>query len=242
MGRKRAQKSSLFTGKKLLLIAPHPDDETAGCGGTLLRAKSEGAKTYCLVLSVGSLPHYVHNLQVTEGEARKRELARALNILQVDDYEVFDEMPYMRLDALPRQQLMEKIEREARLSIVKLKPDIVLLPHPSSHQDHQAVFDAAFSALRPHHPAYHHLVELLLIYEAPQVVWSTKPFLPNVYIEITPYLQKKKLAFRAHRSQQVGHPHPFSADNIERLAYLRGAEAGVEAAEAFSLLKFRFSL
>lgn len=232
---------SFFKGKTLLVISPHADDETAGCGGTLSRAKQEGAQTYCLVLSVGDLAHYARDLQVTEGTRRKEELWKALAILKVDDWEVvFEESEkYMKLDLLPRQELMHRIEQKARLSINKLKPDLVFIPHPSSHQDHEAVYQACFSALRPHHPAYHHLPDLVLVYEAPQVSWSSQLFSPNFYVDISAHLVRKKEAFLAHQSQQTEHPHPFCWENIERLSRLRGAEAGMDAAEAFCALRVR---
>lgn len=238
---RRSGRPSFFAGKKLLLVAPHADDETAGGGGTLLRAKEEGAKTFVLVLSVGDLPHYAQGLKVTPGRTREAELARACEVLRVDGWEVVfrEDDLYMKLDSLPRQTLMQAIERGARLSIQKVKPDVVLLPHPSSHQDHEAVFRAALSALRPHDPSRFHLPGWVLVYEAPQAGWSETPFSPNFFVDISPYLAEKKRAFLCHRSQQTKHPHPFAWSNIERLAALRGALSGYEAAEGFELLRGR---
>lgn len=238
---RRSGRASFFAGKRLLLIAPHADDETAGCGGTLLRAKAEGAETFVLALSVGDLPHYAQGLKVTSGQTREAELARACEVLRVDAWEVVfrDQDLYMKLDGLPLQTLMHAIERGARLSIQQVKPDLVLLPHPSSHQDHEAVFRAGFAALRPHDPARFHMPGWVLVYEAPQTGWSNSPFAPNFFVDISAYLEQKKAAFCCHRSQQTRHPHPFAWENIERLAALRGALSGYEAAEAFELLRGR---
>ncbi|MDR7569339.1 MAG: PIG-L deacetylase family protein [Armatimonadota bacterium] len=217
------------------MIAPHPDDEAYGCGGTIARVKAEGGEVFVIVGSVGDLRHYnAEHLLVTAGQ-RVEELRRAMEVLGVDGYEVLfeDSRHHMRLDAVPRRDLVTLIEREARYSIDRVRPTVVILPHPSYNQDHEALFRAGFAACRPHLPEDKPFVRLVLSCDAPQLCWSPTPFHPNFYVDISEFLEVKLRALRCHASQLRPAPHHGSLMNVERLARLRGAEVSVEAAEAF---------
>ncbi|HLW59410.1 MAG TPA: PIG-L deacetylase family protein [bacterium] len=270
--------------QRLLVLAPHADDETFGCGGLMAKVKAEGGEVYVIVASVGDLQHYgvpregrpgeqapigrggrAHRAGVavhsggTDGERgravivgeerangkrlrtlitgaeRASELADAMACLRVDGYEVLftDPETHLRLDAIPRRDLIARIERDARYAIDKVAPTIVILPEISYNQDHEALFKAGFTACRPHLPTSKAFVQMVLSCDAPQLGWNLHAFHPNLYVDITAHLETKLRAHACHRSQLRPAPHHASLENVERLARLRGAEVSVDAAEAY---------
>ncbi len=226
---------SFWRGQRVLVISPHPDDETYGCGGTIAKVKASGGEVFVIVGSAGDLRHYNADHPVVRGSQRVEELRAAMQVLGVDGYEVLfeDSHRHLRLDALPRRDLVTLLEREARYSIDRVRPTAVILPHPSYNQDHEALFRAGFAACRPHLPEHKPFVRLVLSCDAPQLCWSPAPFHPNFYVDISEFLEVKLRALRCHASQLRPDPHHGSVANVERLARLRGSEISVQAAEAF---------
>ncbi len=224
-----------WADQRVLVIAPHPDDEAYGCGGTIAKVKASGGEVFVIVGSVGDLRHYSSEHPIVRGAERAEELCRALEVLGVDGYEILfeDTHRHMRLDAVARRDLVTLLEREARYSIDRVRPTVVILPHPSYNQDHEALFKAGFAACRPHLPQDKPLPQLVLSCDAPQLCWNPAPFHPNFYVDISEFLEVKLRALSCHVSQLRPPPHHGSLENAERLARLRGAEISVEAAEAF---------
>jgi len=232
-----ADRDETLLGPSILVVMPHPDDETFSCGGTIVRARDRGAAVYVMVVSAGDLRHCRGEQQEVSGETRVAELEQAMSCLGVTEYTVVyrDSERHMRLDALPRRELVGQIERESELAIDKVRPHAVILPAPSYNQDHEAVFRAGFAACRPHLSSDKHFVPIVLSADAPQLGWRVEPLQFNVYVDISgPYLRRKLEAHACHRSQVRPEPHHASLENLERLARLRGSEVAVEAAEAFA--------
>lgn len=225
----------LFAGARMLVIAPHADDETFGCAGTMARAKALGAEVYVMVVSVADLAHYNAGHPTVSGETRQSEFEQAMAVLGVDGTDVLftDPHTHMRVDVLPRRDLVARIERDSPLALDRLQPDVLLFPAVSFNQDHEAVFKAVYAALRPHLPSDKPFVRLALTYDQPQLTWNHTPFHPNFYVDISDYLELKLAAYRCHASQIRPEPHHASVANVERLARLRGSEVSVAAAEAF---------
>ena len=226
----------LLGGSRLLVVMPHPDDETLCCGGTIARAKAQGASVHVMVMSAGNLRQYHNGHSQVSGETRMKELAEAMRCLGVDAHTVVyaDTERHLRLDALPRRELIAQIERESEVAIDKVEPDLVILPAPSYNQDHLATFQAGFAACRPHLPCEKAFVPVVLSADSSQLAWSTAPVQLSVYVDISgAYLERKIQAHACHQSQQRMDPHHASLENVERLARLRGSEVATEAAEAF---------
>lgn len=226
---------SFWAGQRVLVVAPHPDDEGYGCGGTIAKVKAAGGQVYVIVGSTGDLRHYSSEHPVVRGAERAEELRRAMEVLGVDGYEILfeDSQRHMRLDVVPRRDLVTLLEREARYSVDRVRPTAVILPHPSYNQDHEALFWAGFAACRPHLPEDKPFVRLVLSCEAPQLCWAASPFHPNFYVDISGFLEVKLRALSCHASQLRPAPHHGSLENTQRLARLRGSEISTEAAEAF---------
>lgn len=233
---------SFLREQRVLVVAPHADDETAGAGGLIARVKAAGGKAFVLVLSTGELDHFDGREGTTHGSVRSRELAAAMKVLGVDDFEIAMENSdkHLKLDILPRMELTNLIERGARLSTQKLDPTMIVLPAPSYNQDHEAVYKAGITACRPHLHAHKAFQRFVLVADAPQLSWSVPPyFKPNFYVDLPPeFLDRKIRAYECHASQLRPSPSPASVESLRRLAEMRGREISVNAAEAFECYRF----
>ncbi len=230
-----------FKDKRVLVVAPHADDEAIGCGGLILKAVAQGAQVSILVVSVGDLVRVGDGGEKRTGTERVDEVERVRQFYKAHDAEVFmtDAERHMRLDAIPRRDLVAVLEREARLSIQNVKPHLVLLPFPSYNQDHEAVCRAGITACRPHDPRALAVPPAVWLYEYPPNSWCLphERFTPNVYVDISEHLQGKIDSYLLYESQARSGMHQNSPENIKTLALLRGKEVGVEAAEAYQALR-----
>jgi len=215
----------------ILVIATHPDDEVLGCGGVIARHVSHGDRVEVVVVTRGAPDLYSEDQVAT----LRKELHEAHSILGISVAHFLD-FPAPKLDAVPLHELADSLSARMRDS----RPDVVYLPHRGDlHSDHRAVFQSALVAARPiGSPS----VRRLLSYETlSETEWAAPigedAFLPNVFIDITDFLEKKKQAMAAYRSQLKEFPHPRSLQSLESLARLRGGTAGFRAAEAFQLVR-----
>lgn len=228
--------------QRVLVVAPHADDETIAAGGLMARVKAAGGQVYVQVVSTGDLKHFDGRSHEVSKSTRREELAAAMQSLGVDDWEILieDTDLHLRLDTLARRDLVAWIETKGRLSTEKVRPTMIVLPAPSYNQDHEAVYKAGITAARPHLPGAKAFQNFVLIGDAPQLAWSGPPhFRPNFYVDISGDAIAKKLrAFECHKSQLRPAPSPASAEALRLLAQMRGAEISVEAAEAFECYRF----
>ncbi len=233
-----------LAGQRLLVIAPHADDESFGCAGTIARIKSLGGEVYVVACSVGDLKHYDGTSDIVTGATREREFGEVMQFLEVDDWDVLyrDADTHLRLDVLPRRELIAKIEREGKLALDRVRPTMLAIPVASYNQDHEAVFRAAFTAARPGVPSIKPFQRIVIGYDNTSLFWSLEreKFHPNFYVDITAFLDKKLEALAIHRSQMRSAIHHSSVQNVEYIARVRGREISVEAAEAY--MTFRFVL
>lgn len=227
--------------QRLLVISPHADDESFGCAGTMARIKDLGGEVYVMVCSVGDLQHYDGKEAVVSGNTRAQEMENVMNYLKVDDYDILynDAESHLRLDAIPRRDLIAKIEQESRLSYDKLQPTMVAIPVSSYNQDHEAVFRAAFTAARPGVPGIKPFQPLVIGYNNTSLFWSLEreKFHPNFYVDISDYLEQKLTALAMHESQMRDDIHHSSVKNVEYTARLRGSEISVAAAEGYVVFR-----
>ena len=227
--------------QRFLVISPHADDESFGCAGTMARIKDLGGEVYVIVCSVGDLKHYDGTTEIVEGSTREKELRAVMEYLKVDDFDILyrDAESHLRLDAIPRRDLIYKIEQESKLAYDRLKPTMVAIPVSSYNQDHEAVFRAAFTAARPGVPSLKPIQPLVIGYNNTSLFWSLEreKFHPNFYIDISNYLEQKLTALSMHQSQMRDPIHHSSVQNVEYTARLRGSEISVEAAEGYMVFR-----
>ncbi|MEM7165457.1 MAG: PIG-L deacetylase family protein, partial [Planctomycetota bacterium] len=226
--------------QRLLVIAPHADDETIGCGGLMAKMKAVGGEVFVQVLTVGDLDHYDGRDGHTAAYTRSDELAAAMDVIGVDDWEILieDSDWHLRLDGMPRRDLINLFERESRLAMDKIKPTMIAIPAPSYNQDHEMVYKAAITACRPHLATLKPFQRMVLIADSPQLAWNIEAFHPNFYVDITDHLNTKLEAFAKHESQQRPSPHNGGIETLRLLAEMRGREISVPAAEAYECMRF----
>lgn len=216
---------------KVLVIAPHPDDEVLGCGGVMARHTAEGDEVYVLVVTRG-----VPELFPPEEIERVRlELKKAHDLLGVKET-IFLDFPAPKLDSTPGHLLAGSISKVIR----RLEPTVVYLPHRGDiHADHRAVYYAALVACRPIH---NRSVKKLLCYETlSETEWSPPfgedAFVPTIFVNISDYLAIKLEAMACYESQIQESPGPRTLEAIEVLARMRGNSVGLHAVEAFMLVR-----
>lgn len=216
---------------KVLVIAPHPDDEIIGVGGTIAKRVASGDEVYVCVVTKGFPPIFSEDFI----EQDRRECREADQLLGVKET-VFLDFPAVMLETVPRYQFNGAIGEV----VSTVMPDEVYIPHRGDMQiDHQMVVDAAMVALRP---KYKHIVKRIYAYETlSETGWNipntTNDFIPTVYESIKGFLDKKIEAMNLFKSQLATYPAARSLEAIEALAKYRGSTVNVEAAEAFVLIR-----
>ena len=220
--------------QRLLVIAPHSDDEVLGCGGLISKIKNEGGKVFVLIFNLGFEKDDTKESQ----EKRKNEVREAMNALKVDDYHLVHDQPDNNrdLDIEPLHSLIEVIENTSNVSLEKIAPTIVAIPTIfSHHQDHVHVHHACIAALRPISTPISNIV---LSYEAPEHSrWSASGvFEPNLFVEIDDVIENKIMAFNKYRSQI--RPGGRDDESIRNQAKYRGREVGKNLCEAFYVHRF----
>lgn len=237
-----AMTKGFLARQRLLVVAPHADDETMGAGGLMARVKEAGGKVFVMVMSTGDLFHFDTTGRKTWKATRRGELAAAMKVLGVDDWEIVfeDDRLHLRLETLPRREIVDAIERRAKLGTEKTRPTMIVLPAPSFNQDHEAVYRAGITACRPHLASMKAFQGVVLVADAPQLSWGRPmAFRPNFYVDISGrFLDLKLKAFACHRSQLRPEPSQGGIGALRLLAEMRGREVSAAAAEAFECYRF----
>lgn len=215
--------------KKITVIAPHPDDEVLGVGGTISKFSDLGIEVSVLVVS-GHLPP----LYPKEAfELTYREALDAFKVMNVTDWE-FLKIPATTVHQIPLAELNKKIN-----DFIKRKsPDWVFLPFPDRHIDHRTIFDSSVVACRPINKT---APKVVLAYETlSETHWNVPgiepSFNPDFFVDVTDYIDKKKDALNCYVSQVDNHPSR-SIDACTALAKFRGSQNGCGFAEAFKVIR-----
>ena len=229
--------------QRILIIAPHADDETFGCAGTISRVKSLGGEVFVVVVSVGDLKHYDGKKEIVTIDTRMDELQKVMKFLNVDDYDVLYRSTdlHERLDTIPRRDMIDKLEQSGKLAMDKIKPTIVAIPAISYNQDHEAVFRAGLTACRPGVRELKHFQPIVLAYDNTALFWSLEreKFHPNFYVDISEFLDDKLSALSYYKSQlKPGEFHHSGLENVRNTALARGREISTQAAEGYMCLRF----
>jgi len=203
----------------------------------MARIKHLGGEVYVIVCSVGDLKHYDGTGGIVTGEQREDEFTSVMDFLEVDDWDLLyrESDLHLRLDTLPRRELVGKLERDSRLALDRLQPTMVAIPVSSYNQDHEAVFRAAFTAARPGVPSVKPFQRTVIGYDNTSLFWSLEreKFHPNFYVDISDFIENKLHALSMHHSQMRPSIHHSSLQNVEYIARVRGREVSVEAAEGY---------
>jgi LmbE family N-acetylglucosaminyl deacetylase len=219
-----------------VVLATHPDDETIGCGGTLLRHKAKGDSVHWIICTSMKERFGFNRDEISN---REKEIKKVEQAFSFDSVHLLD-FPTTRLDECPLSDLVEKIGE----IFSKIRPEIIYLPFENDvHSDHRVVFQAGFSCSKSFRRPY--IKKIMMMETISETEFSSVSnssyFKPNVYVDVSDYLAKKIEIMRIYGSELKEFPFPRSEDNIKALAMFRGASAGYQFSEAFMLLKERVS-
>lgn len=218
---------------KVLFVSPHPDDETLGCGGTILKHRSGGDSVYWLILTNVNDEKTWGKKGIRSRQAEIKAVAEGFGFAGVFklDYDTTG------LKEVPFGELTNRISEV----VSEVQPETIYVNNRSDiHSDHKVSFEAVMSASKSFNHPY---VKRILMYEtvsetdfAPS--FQENAFLPDYFVDVTGHMVRKLDLIRIYKSEVKPHPFPRSEKNLKALATLRGAQCGVEYAEAFMVLKW----
>ena len=216
--------------KKILVVSPHADDEVLGAGGTILKHVQEGDKVYWI---------NVTNAKEEYGYSKEEELQRRQEIEIVAKKYGVEELINLGLEPAGLDKYgMSALVRKFAEMMKQISPQIVIMPFQYDvHSDHRIVFDAVYSCTKSFR--YHSIEKILcmeILSETDYAV-SDKGFVPNYYVDISPYIEKKIEIMKEYKSEIKASPFPRNVEAVRGLAKYRAAGCNVEYAEAFWLLK-----
>lgn len=217
--------------RNVLVVAPHPDDEVLGCGGSIARFIAEGDRVIVCIVTRG-INELFDDAYIEQGRSEARGVHAQLGVANT----LFMDFPAPMLDTVPLYRIADAFAQIAS----KERIDTVYVPHHGDiHHDHTAVFNAALVAYRPINAC---LVRRIYAYETlSETEWAPphgdSTFRPNVFIDISAHIEAKIEAMQGYRTQLKQSPHPRSVEGIRALAMLRGFTVGCQAAEAFMLVR-----
>jgi LmbE family N-acetylglucosaminyl deacetylase len=216
----------------ILVVAPHPDDETLGCGGTLLKHIASGDSVHWVIVT---------SIRTEQGFSEERVRSRVEEIERVASAYGFAGVhplgfPTMTLDMVPIRDLISSLSTVVQ----SVSAQVIYVPYRNdAHSDHAAVFDAAVSCTKSfRYPSIRSVRAYETLSETEFGLRSDDPgFRPNLFIDVTPFLERKLEIMNVYASEMGEFPFPRSETTLRAQASLRGSQSGVRAAEAFMLLK-----
>ena len=217
--------------KRVLVVAPHPDDETLGVGGTIAKYSAQGDEVFVLMVS-GHLPPIYSRKAYEETVS---EAYSAFSVLGVKKSE-FLEIPATMIGDQPLHEVNARISKVVN----DFNPHIVLCPYPDRHIDHRLVFDSVMVATRP--VGVGKDIKIVAAYETlSETHWNAphiEPnFTPNWVVDISDHISEKLNALKCYKSQISKFPGPRSIEAVEALAKFRGTQAGFGYGEGLHIVR-----
>ncbi len=219
-----------YKPKKILIISPHPDDETLGLGGTIKKFSKMGCKIKVIIVSGHKPPLYPEkDYKITLNEAKK--VFKLLNVSSFEDLGLIA----TKLNEIPVSRINSLIEN----SIKNFQPNVLFIPFPDRHIDHRIVFESSVVATRPKSNFY---PKIILAYETlSETHWNISNiepnFNPDFFINIDKEINHKIKALRMYKSQINKKNQSRSPEACEALARFRGSQNGCNYAEAFKVVR-----
>lgn len=213
---------------KILVIAVHPDDETLGCGGTILKSKANGDEIHWLICTT-------LNRKNSYFQTREKEIDKVSKLYKFNSV---NKLPFetAKVDQYSVSEIIEKISN----IINKIKPNIIYLPfYEDPHSDHKRIFEASYSCTKSFR--YSFIKKIYMMETLSETEFSpsinTISFIPNTFVDISDHMNKKIKIMKVYKSEINNHPFPRSEKNIRALASYRGSTSNCNFAESFILLK-----
>jgi LmbE family N-acetylglucosaminyl deacetylase len=218
--------------KRIIVISAHPDDETLGVGGTLLKHKNKGDEIYWLIVT---------NIFENQGFTKERVASRQLEIDRVAELFRFKRVFKLNIPtmSISSETIISLIPRISQV-FQEIQPEIIYtLNRSDAHSDHRYLSEAVMACTKSFRYPY---IKKVLMYEcisetefAPS--YPEKVFIPNYYVDISDFIDMKIAIMKVFESELAPAPFPRSEENIRALARFRGSTVGCHFAEAFQVVK-----
>jgi len=221
----------------VLVVAAHPDDEILGCGGTMTRLAREGHEVRIAILAEGISSRYAHRedadqQQLQHLHARAQQAANKVGAKEL----VLCKLPDNRLDTVPLLDVVKTVED----LVARFRPEIIYTHHPGDlNVDHGVIHRAVLTATRP---MTGQSVRDVYAFEVPSSTeWAFQRleplFRPNVFVDIADSLETKIAALACYDTETRKFPHPRSPEALRAIATRWGSVVGLQAVEAFELIR-----
>ena len=224
------KEKSYLIMKNILVIAPHPDDETLGCGGTLLKHLKNNDKIFWIIAT---------SMNTKDGWSENKKKVRDKEILSISKKYNFSKV--FNLNYSPGKisdMNLSLIIEEFRRIFKDIKPNIIYAPYINDvHSDHKIISKATISSIKNFRsPTINKVMFYETISETNFNFGSTDNFNPNLFVDISNFLQKKINIMQIYKSEIKKHPFPRSKESLTAKAILYGSIIGVKYAEAFQII------
>ena len=217
---------------KILVISPHPDDETLGAGATLLKLKDLGHDIYWLNVTNAKKEYGYSNERIT---SRNKEIETVASLYQVSGFYNLELEPA----GLQKYDMGELISKFKSV-FEEVKPEVLFMPYRYDvHSDHRIIYDAVYSCTKAFRAPYLKKVLAMEILSETDQSQMENGFVPNVFVDVTDYIDKKIEIMGTYASEVDASPFPRNAEAIKGLAAYRGATSYYKYAESFYLIKSR---
>lgn len=216
----------------ILVVSPHPDDETLGAGGTLLRYRQEGNKIFWLnITNVSEVARGGYGLDFVE--KRKRQIEAICEFYRFDDYYDLALEP-LTLDSFNRKELISRISQYFQ----RMRPDWIIIPDGNDiHSDHRVVYESCLSCSKIFRYPFIKRITTMEILSETDYGKVENHFVPTLFVDISNYITEKIAALEIYDTEIGDRPFPRNSEALKALAVLRGGMSGVMYAEAFKIIK-----
>lgn len=215
---------------KIVVVSPHPDDETLGAGGLILKRKDIGDQIYWINIT---------DVSIDQGWSQDFVEHRQKQIQKICEFYKFDNFYNLKFKpSTLENEDKNKIISAFNSCIQNIKPEWIVLPnHTDSHNDHKITFEVGMTCTKKFRcPSIKKILTMEILSET-EFCKTGEAFSPNYFVDITNYFVNKLEALKIYDTEIYNHPFPRSEQSVKALATLRGAMAGCMYGEAFKIIK-----
>lgn len=216
---------------KIVVVSPHPDDETLGAGGFIIKHKQNDDKVY-----------WINITDIVEGDVWSKDFVQHRReqidkICKFYDFDGFYNLRYRpcSLENIKKDNLIENFGK----CIDEIRPDWIVLPNPTdAHSDHYITYEIGIICSKIFRYPFVKRIMTMEILSETDFGKGEDAFKPNYIVDISEYIGKKIEALNIYDTEIGKPPFPRSIEAVRALALLRGSMAGCKFAEGFKMIKF----